>query len=441
VTTGFFIVHGEALSRLASAYHPLATVSAVLATLVALGAGAPWLRETVTRTLLRRRRREAQDLQAALHALSPELGVVECARQALAALTRIRQLPGAAILFVDGEALIHGRFRLEPLLRAWPRGEEAARLPRGVYDSLELRELKLAMREALVESNVGLGVAAIDSPRRRWGHLFLQAGFLGGSFRIDDVDQFAAFVDQLALRLDAADLLARALAVERSLAHAEKLAAIGELAARFAHDIRNPVTAARSLAQQLARDPTAPANAEHAGIILAELERVERRVRDLLRFARREELRVEPTEVGALVRAAVEPFASRCAAGGVTLAVEAPEPVVVPVDAEKLRLALANLIENALDAVAGAAAKRVAIAVGRANGRATVRVSDSGPGVPDDALPHLFEPFYSRKSHGTGLGLAIAKRTVDAHGGAIAAHQPPGEGLTFTIELPLHAPG
>src|SRR2546425_8185340 len=98
---------------------------------------------------------------------------------------------------------------------------------------------------------------------------------LGGFFHEDDVEGFQAFVAQLALLLDGADLLARTIAVERSLAHAEKLAAIGELAARIAHEIRNPVTAARSLAQQLAREPASPFAAEHR-LILGELERVER---------------------------------------------------------------------------------------------------------------------------------------------------------------------
>src|SRR2546425_9181244 len=99
---------------------------------------------------------------------------------------------------------------------------------------------------------------------------------LGGFFHEDDVEGFQAFVAQLALLLDGADLLARTIAVERSLAHTEKLAAIGELAARIAHEIRNPVTAARSLAQQLAREPGQPWVAEHR-LILEELERVERR--------------------------------------------------------------------------------------------------------------------------------------------------------------------
>ena len=106
--------------------------------------------------------------------------------------------------------------------------------------------------------------------------------------------------------LDGAGLLARAVAVERSRAHAEKLAAIGELAARVAHEIRNPVTAARSLAQQLAREPASPLNAEHAGLILSELERVERQVAALLRFARREEFQFAPVDLGELARATVE---------------------------------------------------------------------------------------------------------------------------------------
>src|SRR5439155_300092 len=105
-------------------------------------------------------------------------------------------------------------------------------------------------------------------------------------------EAFQVFVAQLALLLDGADLLARTVAVERSLAHAEKLAALGELAARIAHEIRNPVTAARSLAQQLSREPGLPWVAEHR-LILEELERVERRVGELLRFARRDELRFE----------------------------------------------------------------------------------------------------------------------------------------------------
>jgi C4-dicarboxylate-specific signal transduction histidine kinase len=98
---------------------------------------------------------------------------------------------------------------------------------------------------------------------------------------------------------------------------------------------------------------------------------------------------------------------------------------------------LVNLVENALDALAdGTPVKRLGIRVTRANGAAAIEVADSGAGVPADALGHLFEPFFSLKPHGTGLGLAIAKRTVDAHGGRIAAAA--GDvGMCFRVELPL----
>src|SRR5207247_4640165 len=114
------------------------------------------------------------------------------------------------------------------------------------------------------------------------GWVLMNTGRLGGLFHEEDVEGFGSFVAQLALRLDGADLLARTVAVERALAHAEKLAAIGELAARIAHEIRNPVAAARSLAQQLAREPGLPWVAEHR-LILEKLERVERQMGQLLR--------------------------------------------------------------------------------------------------------------------------------------------------------------
>src|SRR5205823_6031093 len=141
--------------------------------------------------------------------------------------------------------MAHGDFELAPLVRVWPRGAAADALPARSFGSIELRALPLALREALVRAHVTLGAAPILSPRRRWGWLFMNTGMLGGLFHEEDVEGFCAFVAQLALLLDGADLLARTVAVERALAHAEKLAAIGELAARIAHEIRNPVAAAR----------------------------------------------------------------------------------------------------------------------------------------------------------------------------------------------------
>jgi signal transduction histidine kinase len=107
-------------------------------------------------------------------------------------------------------------------------------------------------------------------------------------------------------------------------------------------------------------------------------------------------------------------------------------------DREKMRQVLVNLIENAGDAMAGmAGCRRLRVVASGRNGTATVRVTDTGPGVAADVLPRLFEPFFSQKPSGTGLGLANARRTVEAHGGRIEAASSPGGGMTFAIELPL----
>jgi signal transduction histidine kinase len=436
---GAAIVAGYTLAipQVAATFHPLIGAIVVTAMLALATTGQRLARLAVTRVLFGRHERQAMELQAFLQSLSGGLGVVECCRRALVELTRVRGLPGAAIIFADGDVLVCGSFDVEGLRRVWPTGAAAAALPAGGYGTVELRELPLALREALVQSEVGLGAAAIRSHRRHWGHLFMRTGFFGGTFREDDAEAFHAFVDQLALVLDAADLLARTIDAERALAHAEKLAAIGELAARFAHEIRNPVTAARSLAQQLARDPTSALNAEHAGVILEELERVERQVRELLRFARHEELSLAPTDVSRLVGATAHAFADRLAEAGIEVGLDIADDVVARADGEKVRRVLVNLIENAMDALRnGRPEKHLHLAVGRDGDRAFVRVADDGAGIPTDAQPRIFDPFVSLKPSGTGLGLAIAKRIVDAHGGTITLTSRPGA-TAFEVRLPL----
>jgi signal transduction histidine kinase len=250
-----------------------------------LVSGHVWVRGALDRLVFRRRRRRQADLQIFMSMLSPELGARECCRRALAELSRILELRGAGIFLArDEQWVVHGDFALAPLRRVWSRHAVLGLAPeRGAIDlaGMQLPGLPAPLREALVEASV-VWVLLITSPRERWGYLFVTTSLLRATLSEGDAEALDGFGAQLALVLDGADLLARAVSVERSLAHAEKLAAIGELSARIAHDIRNPVTAARSLAQQLMREPGSPFGAEHR-VILDELERVERQVAALLR--------------------------------------------------------------------------------------------------------------------------------------------------------------
>src|SRR5438034_6619 len=393
-----------------------------------------WLRAAIDRLVFRRSRQRWPEVHSFLRTLSPELGVLECGRRALAEVARAMQLRGAAFLLADGQAVTHGAFALEPLAAAWQRS--AGALPPHAIGRSRFRDLPLPLLETLFEANV-IAIVPVVSPRRLWGHVLVRTDLLRATFSDEDDQAIDALADQLGLVLDAAELLARTVAVERSLAHAEQLAAIGELAARIAHEIRNPVTAARSLAQQLAREPGLPCAAEHR-LILEELERVERQVGGLLRFARRDEFRFEPVDLGELARATLDALRPRLDAAGIAADLVGPPGVLARADRDKLRQVLLNLLENARDALAmSSSPRRVTVAVGNGNGVATLSVTDNGPGAPADALPRLFEPFFSMKQTSTGLGLAIARHAVEAHGGAIVAAPAEGAGLTFRVTLPL----
>ena len=435
--TVYFGAHHLSAALANPELQPILDLGTVSTLVLILGPGYGWLRGAVEQIVFRRSRRRREELQAFLHTLSPELGPVECCRRSLAEVTRVMRLRGAAIFLCDGGAVVHGAITFAPVEQLWRSGVADDSFPARALVGYELRELPHPLRDALSDTDV-VGVIPIVSPRQRWGLMLISAGLLGATFSEEDEQVLQAFADQLALVLDGAALLARAVAVERSLAHSEKLAAIGELAARIEHEIRNPVTAARSLAQQLSREPASPLNAEHAGLILSELERVERQVAALLRFARREEFHFERVDLGELVRTTVDTFRPRLESAGIAVELHLSACTTIHADRDKIRQVLINVIDNAVDALGGVSrAKRLSVDVGGVNGSATIQVTDNGPGVSPATLPQLFEPFFSRKPNGTGLGLAIAKRTIDAHGGRIAATSPPGAGMTFEIELPL----
>jgi signal transduction histidine kinase len=218
---------------------------------------------------------------------------------------------------------------------------------------------------------------------------------------------------------------------------------VEQLSASIAHEIRNPITAAKSLVQQMGEDPSSRDNVEYANVALEELQRVEKSISHLLRFAREEDVEMTEVRLTDVVDSALETFRDRIAQLGVAVDLEGGQADELRADGDKLRRVIINLVGNALDAFEEQkiASPRLQIGSGEnlAGTQTWIRVKDNGPGIEPEKLDKIFSPFYTSKSSGTGLGLAISKKLVDAHGGSIEAYSQPGSGTEFVLTFPRHA--
>ncbi len=225
---------------------------------------------------------------------------------------------------------------------------------------------------------------------------------------------------------------------ESQVLRAQRLAALGQLTAGLAHELRNPLgtikASANMLEQNLPKDDEIAR--ELSGYISSEVDRTNSLVSRFLDFARPLELRRASADLGDVLAAAVR--ATRHEAQGRGIVVELdplPEPIRFPLDAELMERVFANLLTNAIQASQpGGLVRMECEALPEA---AVVRVIDHGSGVQPDRMEAIFNPFFTTKPEGTGLGLAIVAKIVDEHGGKIHVHSVPGEETTFTVTLPL----
>ena len=227
---------------------------------------------------------------------------------------------------------------------------------------------------------------------------------------------------------------------ERRVLEGEHARSMQELSASIAHEIRNPITAAKSLVQQMEEEPSAAENVEYARVALEELTRVERSVSHLLRFARDEEMRVAPVRLADVVDSALETFRDRIARVGIRVTRRIDADGAIQGDAEKLRRVVINLVGNAIDALeeSGTKSPEVEVQLGEdlAGTSVWLRIADNGPGIDDAVRERIFSPFYTSRESGTGLGLPICKKLVEAHGGSIEASSAPGRGSEFLLSFP-----
>jgi len=213
----------------------------------------------------------------------------------------------------------------------------------------------------------------------------------------------------------------------------DRLAAIGEMAATVAHEIRNPLGGIRGFAALLARDfdPGDP-RARLVDKILVGAKDLDAIVNELLEYTRPVELRPRAMACADLVDAAIGYVESHGRPVSVVNAV--PPALSVMADPDKMRHALLNILINALQSIEHAGEVRITASGGGES--IALDVSDTGCGMSEDQLKRAFFPFFTTKEKGTGLGFAVAAKIVEGHGGRIDARSQPGKGSTFTVHLP-----
>jgi signal transduction histidine kinase len=231
-------------------------------------------------------------------------------------------------------------------------------------------------------------------------------------------------------------------ALEVEMARRERLAALGDVAAAFAHEVRNPLNAVsmglQRLRAEFAPEPAAD-YARFVDLMQGEVRRLNAIVEQFIALARPLPLKPVAVDVADLLHALAALVEGQAREAGVGLRVEVPaDPPTVTADRDHLQQVLLNLALNAVQAMRGGG--RLTLAAERARDRVVLSVSDTGPGIAPDVLPRIFDPYFTTKPGGLGLGLTIARRIVEAHGGTLEAGPAPGGGARFRVVLPLTPP-
>ncbi|HJT77841.1 MAG TPA: protoglobin domain-containing protein [Gemmataceae bacterium] len=218
----------------------------------------------------------------------------------------------------------------------------------------------------------------------------------------------------------------------------ERLAAIGQVAAGVAHELRNPLNVVKTSVYYLlnARTPNPAKTAEHLGRIERHVVLADGVITALSNFAKQPLPNMRPFAVGQCVREALE---VNPPPESIRVAVHCP-PDLPPVlaDIDQVRIALGNLLRNAREAMPQGG--RLDVSACRAGDAVEVHVADSGVGIPAEQLRHVMEPLYSTKAKGLGLGLAIARALVEKNKGTLRVASEPGKGSTFTVRLAAAPP-
>jgi signal transduction histidine kinase len=318
----------------------------------------------------------------------------------------------------------------------------------GDYDSEELaKELKqiagrndvLAVENISALNEQGFNLAyALRREDRTLGWMLVgaQPDAISGEVRA----VLETLAGQMAIAIEDCRLLEENVLLERKVAEGERLAALGQMAATVAHEVKNPLSAIKSIAQVMREDESLSGEyGRDLDLIVGETNRLSRSVTQLLSFTRAGAIADVPCEASEVVRAVVELFRAEAKQRGVQINYQLEtSDKLNGKQAAAIRDSLSNLILNALQAVQ--AQGIISIEARRENDELFISVADTGGGVPDEARERIFEPFFTTKQRGTGLGLSIVRKRIKEIGGEVtlAETQTKNEsGARFELRLPL----
>ena len=225
---------------------------------------------------------------------------------------------------------------------------------------------------------------------------------------------------------------------EAQLIRSEKLAALGQLAAGIAHEIRNPLTSINILIHSL-RDSFSSNNShrEDLQVIEEEIDRINKIVDQFLRFARPSPPLLEKAEISSVFEETLQLLRPQIEKQRISVQKNFGSLPLINIDKEQMKQVVLNLLLNAIQAMPGGGRLQLAGRMPRGNRWIQLSIQDSGMGIPPQDMDKLFDPFFSTREGGIGLGLSIAHRIIDQHHGRIEVESTPEKGTLFTIWLPL----
>jgi len=298
---------------------------------------------------------------------------------------------------------------------------------------------------ALVAGLLYAAAAALAPPWVGWTPVIILMGLVGlPAFALGHVAERErrARAEVERLNAEVTGTLTRLQAAQQELVLAERMATVGRLSLKVAHEVRNPIAAIGLNTEMLGdivgerRAPDMEEATTLLGAIREQVAALDALTEEYLAFARFPRPQFEEDSVNEMVTSVAEfvrPLATRQGIS-VHLATDAAVPPMA-IDRTLLRQAVLNLVKNGLEALSQGGA--LTVVTRRLDGTVEIAVSDTGPGIPVEVGQQLFEQFFTTKPQGTGLGLSICRQIVEEHGGRIGWTSTPGAGATFTISLPI----